>query len=368
MNGPSTRQDPDGAPQGPRGAGSLRPGSGQAGPPPLISEPPRAKPRGGKISIIGAAGRVGSNTAYALQLGRIGDEIALVDVAADAARGEALDLTHGRAAVGGPRFVAGDERAVAGSDIVIVTAGLRRRPDESRLRLIGRNAALFREIVSSVRQLPLAPEAILLVVTNPVDILTYLAVAELGWPSRQTIGLGTVLDSLRFRSLLGEALGVDPSLIEGMILGEHGDSMVAAYSTLRYRSAGPQSCGQGEPLSDLPGYSDDSARQAFEATRTAGAECIRLKGGAGYAVGLAVREVVAAVLGDTGAVLPISTVQESGELRGVALSRPTRVGRSGWSEHPPIELSQQEHRALVRSAEVLRETIALLQATPGGQP
>jgi L-lactate dehydrogenase len=313
----------------------------------------------GKISIIGAAGRVGSTAAYALQLGRVGDEVVLVDVAADAAKGEALDLTHGRAAAGGPRLVAGDYEAVAGSDVVIVTAGLRRKPDESRLNLIERNAALFRQIVSSVQQVQLAPEAVLLVVTNPVDILTYLAATELGWPPRQTIGLGTVLDSLRFRSLLGEALDVDPSLIDGMILGEHGDSMVAAYSTLSY---------QGEPLSELRGYSEEIGQRAFEATRAAGAECLRLKGGAGYAVGLAVREVVAAILGDTGAVLPVSTVQESGELRGVAISRPTRVGRSGWLEHMPVELSQEEHKALVRSAEVLRETIVLLQTTSGGQP
>ncbi len=313
----------------------------------------------GKISIVGAAGRVGACTAYALQLGRVGSEIVLVDVAAEAARGEALDLTHGRAAVGGPRLTAGGYEAMAGSDIVIITAGLRRKPDESRLNLIERNAALFGQIVSSVKQVELAPQAVLLVVTNPVDILTYLAATDLGWPVQQTIGLGTVLDSLRFRSLLGEALGVDPSDIDGMILGEHGDSMVASYSTLRYR---------GEPISMLPGYSEEIARRAFEATRTAGAEALRLKGGAGYAVGLAVREVVTAILGDTGAVLPVSTLQESGELKGVAISRPTRVGRSGWLGYEPFTLSEDEHRALVRSAELLRETIALVAATSGGQP
>ncbi len=307
----------------------------------------------GKISIIGAAGRVGSNCAYALQLGRIGDEIVLVDLAADAAKGEACDLTHGRAAAGGPRFVAGDCSAIAGSDIVIVTAGLRRRPDESRLQLIGRNTTLFRGIVKEARAATLGSQTVLLVVTNPVDVLTHLAATELGWSSRQTIGLGTMLDTLRFRSLLAEALDLDPSLMDAMILGEHGDSMVPAYSTLRY---------DGKPLSSLPNYSEDAAHRAFEATLTAGTECLRLKGGAGYAVGLAVREVVSAILADTGAVLPVSTLQETGELQGVALSRPTRVGRSGWLEHVALDLSSEEHRALTRSAGLLRETIALLQS------
>jgi L-lactate dehydrogenase len=286
-------------------------------------------------------------------MARLGDEIVLVDVAADAARGEALDLAHGRAAVGGPRFTAGDYPAVADSDIVIVTAGTRRGPGESRLQLLERNAALFRTIVQSLQAVALAPDAILLVVTNPVDVLTCLAATELGWPPRQTIGLGTVLDSLRFRSLLGEQLEVDPSRLEAMIIGEHGDSMVPIVSKLRW---------DGKPISELPTYSDEAVRRAVEATRTAGAECIRLKGGAGYAVGLAVREVVAAVLGDTGAVLPVSTLQECGELQGIALSRPTRVGRSGWLAYEELALSQDEHRALLRSAEVLRQTIALLQA------
>ena len=311
-----------------------------------------AATRAGKIAIIGGAGRVGSTAAYALQLGGLGDEVVLVDVAADVAKGEALDLTHGRAAVGGPRFVAGDYAAVAGSDIVIVTAGLRRRPDESRLQLLERNAALFRTIVQSVQQAGRVEQTILLVVTNPVDVLTFLAATELDWPAKRTIGLGTVLDTLRFRSLLGEELGLEPSRLEGVILGEHGDSMVPVLSGLRW---------DGKPLSEAPGYSEEALRRAVDSTRAAGAECLRLKGGAGYAVGLAVRQVVAAILGDTGAVLPVSTVQESGELRGVAISRPTRVGRSGWLGYEPLKLSQDEHRALLRSAEVLRRTIALLQ-------
>jgi len=309
----------------------------------------------GKASIIGGAGRVGSNAAYALQLGRACEEIVLVDVAAEAAQGEALDLTHGRAAVGYPRIRAGEYAAIADSDIVVVTAGLRRRPDESRLELIERNAALFRQIIAAVQQVPLAPEAVLLVVTNPVDVLTYLAATELGWPPHRTIGLGTVLDTLRFRSLLGEKLDLDPARVEALILGEHGDSMVPIFSGLRY---------DGSPMTQLPGYSEQAARDTFESTRTAGAECLRLKGGAGYAVGLAVREVVTAVLEDSGAVLPVSTLQPPGEFEGIAFSLPTRVGRKGHLGPVPIELSDEERTGVTRSAEVLREMTSSLGAGP----
>ena len=305
----------------------------------------------GKVAIVGGAGRVGSCSAYALQLGQTCEEIVLVDAAAEAARGEALDLTHGRAAVGYPRIRAGGYEALVGADIVIVTAGLRRQPDESRLRLIERNAALFREIIGSLKQVELARDAVLLVVTNPVDILTYLAATDLGWPPRRTIGLGTLLDTLRFRSLLGERFDLDPSRLEALILGEHGDSMVPVLSGLRY---------DGSPMSALPTYSEEAAREVFESARKAGAECIRLKGGAGYAVGLAVREVVTAVVADAEAVLPVSTLQGSGELAGVALSVLTRVGRSGVLELPPLNLSEEESRGLKRSAEVLRGTIAAL--------
>ena len=309
----------------------------------------------GKVAIVGGAGRVGSNAAYALQLGAVCDEIALVDVAADAAAGEALDLTHGRAAAGGPRVCAGGYEALRGSDVVVVTAGVRRQPEESRLQLVERNTALFRQILTKLDEECGDSEAVLLVVTNPVDILTYVAATELGWLQARTIGLGTVLDTLRFRSLLAEKMKLDPRRVEGMILGEHGDSMVPVFSSLRY---------DGAPISAAPGYSEAVVREAFEATRRAGADVIRLKGGAGYAVGLAVREVVGAILRDGNQTLPVSTRQEEGEFAGVAFSLPTVVGRKGAGA-AEVDLTQEEHKALRESAEVLRETIAALGgATP----
>ncbi len=305
----------------------------------------------GKVSIIGGAGRVGSNAAYALQLGRTCSELVLVDLNAELAQGEALDLTHGRAAAGGPRITAGDYPDTAGSEVVIVTAGLRRRPEESRLQLIARNAALFRDIIANVRAANPSPETLLLVVTNPVDVLTYLAVAELGWPRERTLGLGTVLDTQRFLSLLGERTGVDPVDLSGFILGEHGDSMVPIYSSLRYR---------GAPLDDDPGFSEHMITDAFEATRTAGAECLRLKGGAGYAVGLAIRQVVEALLGEGERVLPVSTVHRGDAFGEVAFSLPTRVGRRGFLGYAELALTEEERAAVAQSADVLRKTVASL--------
>ena len=322
-----------------------------------MAEPPACLREGalnGKVSIIGGAGRVGSNAAYALQLGRSCAEIVLVDLNMEMAQGEALDLLHGRAAVGGPRIAAGDYAATAGSEVVVVTAGLRRRPDESRLQLLARNAALFRDIVANVKQHNPSPDTILLVVTNPVDVLTYLAVAELGWPQARTLGLGTVLDTQRFLSLLGERLGVDPSRLHGYILGEHGDSMVPIFNSLRY---------EGRPITSLPGYSEEAAQEAFAATRTAGAECLRLKGGAGYAVGLAIRQVVDAVLGDTGAILPVSTVHLGDDYGDVAFSLPTCVGRRGVIELIETGLAEEEDRAVRASAELLKQTLASLHAS-----
>jgi L-lactate dehydrogenase len=151
--------------------------------------------------------------------------------------------------------------------------------------------------------------------------------------------------------VLGRRLGIDPAKVEALILGEHGDSMVPAFSLLAY---------EGVPLPSLVEYSQESAKEAFVATRAAGAECLRLKGGAGYAVGLAVRQVVTAILQDAGEVLPVSTLQRSGEFAGVAFSLPTRVGRRGVLEVLTPKLSEEEHKGLLHSAEVLRETLRSL--------
>ena len=302
-----------------------------------------------KVGIVGGGGRVGSNAAFTLQLIGAVSEVLLLDVNRDAAEGEALDLRHGAAYSQPVRFRAGDYPDLNGAHLVIITAGLRRRPDESRLELINRNVGLFREILGNLRGVALADNAILLVVSNPVDILTYLAVKESGLPAERVIGLGTVLDTCRFRSFLAEHFAVAATDVDALILGEHGDSMVPIWSCATIA---------GVPLKDYPGYSQEAMDAIFERTKNSGAEAIRLKGGAGYAVGVSIAQVVNAIALDTRQVLPVSTLQAGAlGISDVCFSLPTRVGRNGVQAVIEIGVSDEERAALQTSASVLKETL-----------
>src|SRR5438874_3690189 len=184
-----------------------------------------------KVSIIGGGGRVGSNAAFALQCASIVSEIHLLDANEQMAIGEALDLVHGASVAGDQKIYAGNYDKCADSDLICITAGLRRKPDESRLDLINRNVSLFKQILDSLREAKLKKEAIIFVVSNPVDVLTRLAIDYLRYDPSKTIGLGTQLDTARFRSLIALETGLPPSQIKAMILGEHGDSMVPIWSS-----------------------------------------------------------------------------------------------------------------------------------------
>ncbi len=179
-----------------------------------------------KVSIIGGGGLVGSCAAYALQCGGLVREIALIDLNANLAAGHALDLMHGAPSIADQLLTSGGYEHVPDSDIVCITAGLRRKPDESRLDLINRNTDLFVSILSEVQKVGLKKSAIVLVVSNPVDILTSVAAMKLGLPISQVIGLGTQLDTIRFCSLISDALKTSPTQTKAIILGEPGDSMV----------------------------------------------------------------------------------------------------------------------------------------------
>jgi len=271
-----------------------------------------------KVSIIGGGGRVGSDAAFCLQLGGIVTEIALVDMNKEMAAGEALDLMHGSALTASQKIYSGDYDAVNGSNCVVITAGLRRKPDETRLELLNRNAVLFKEILKSVSECKLAADASILVVSNPVDILTQIAAESGIVPQQRVLGLGTVLDTCRFRSLLAENLGVGAGDVHALILGEHGDSI-------------------------------------FERTKKSGAEVISMKGGAGRAVGVSIMDVVHAIALDNGALMPVSSVQ-NGKLgiSGVALSLPTQVGRGGALNVLEPACTEAELDSLHKSAEKLR--------------
>src|SRR5882672_7106141 len=232
-----------------------------------------------KVSIIGGGGLVGSMTAFALQTAGIVSDICLIDANKDLALGQATDLLHGASLIADQRISAGDMSEVASSNVVVITAGLRRKPEESRLDLINRNVDLFLNLLEQVKSAGLKKDAYLVVVSNPVDVLTYLAVERSGLPWQRVLGLGTQLDTARFRSYLARRLKAPPTQVQAMILGEHGDSMVPIWSSATIA---------GLPLDQWPGFSPTLQRDVFEETKTAGATLIKLKGGSGFGVGLAI--------------------------------------------------------------------------------
>lgn len=300
-----------------------------------------------KVSIIGGGGRVGSNAAFALQLGGVVKEIVIVDMNEDMAAGEALDLRHGSALTAPQRIIAGGYESVTGSDCVVITAGLRRKPDESRLELINRNVLLFKGILDSIKAVDLPDHATVLVVSNPVDILTQLAVQEAGLPESQVFGLGTVLDTCRFRSLLADHFRVGATDVHALILGEHGDSMVPIWSSATVN---------GIHISSLPGFTQEIANGIFEFTKKSGAEVIRLKGGAGWAVGVSIKEVVEAIALDKQCLLPVSSMQKGAlGITDVCLSLPTVVGKGGVQSVVAPSVSEAELAALKASEAALKD-------------
>jgi L-lactate dehydrogenase len=310
-----------------------------------------------KVGIIGGGGIVGSSAGFALQLGGIVHEIVIVDANADLADGQALDMLHGAPAIADQVIRSGGYDTLADADLVCITAGLRRKPDESRLALINRNVVLFRSILAELKSKGLRGDATVLVVSNPVDILTYLAEQELGLPAGRVIGLGTLLDTLRFRALLAMSLEAPATQVQAVILGEHGDSMVPIWSSA---SVG------GLPLEKYPGFSHKLGDDVFQRAKTSGAEMIKKKTGAGFAVGVSIAEVIHAIALDAKRVLPVSTVQRGCYgLRDVAISVPTVVGRSGAERALEIELWPKEMQGLKRSAAVLRETLGQVLTTAG---
>jgi L-lactate dehydrogenase len=310
-----------------------------------------------KVSIVGGGGLVGSMTAYALQCGGMVSSICLIDANKEMAQGQALDLLNGASLAADQRISAGDMSDIPSSNIVVITAGLRRKPDESRLDLINRNVDLFLGLLEQIKSAGIKDNAYLVVVSNPVDVLTYLAVQRSGLPWQRVIGLGTQLDTTRFRGYLARRLQVAPTQVNALILGEHGDSMVPIWSSATIA---------GLPLEQWPGFNETVRREVFEETKTAGAQLIKLKGGSGFAVGLSIREVVEALALDRRSVLPVSTLQQGlYGLRDVCLSVPTVVGGGGARQQIELALTPKERMGLQNSAKVLRETIDTVEARVG---
>lgn len=293
---------------------------------------------------------MGSCAAYALQCGGLIAEIQIIDANRDLADGEALDLLHGSALAGDHRIYAGDYARAADSDMFLITAGLRRKPDESRLELINRNVDLFVSIIDAIKLAGLRRDAHIFVVSNPVDILTQLALQRTGLPWNQVYGLGTMLDSARFCSLIAMELNLAPTQVRALMLGEHGDSMVPIWSSASVN---------GLPLAGIPECTPSFQNAVAERTKNSGAEVLKKKGGAGWAVGISIRDVVHAVLLNKRALLPVSSlIQGAYDIRDICLSVPSVVGNKGVESHVNMKLWPKELMALQGSARALKETLA----------
>jgi L-lactate dehydrogenase len=300
-----------------------------------------------KISMVGS-GRVGSTTLFNLLLEGLAQELVVVDILKERAEGEALDLLHGTALSHRCRIYSGDYDATAGSDIAIITAGIPRQPGETRLDLLKKNVGLMEGVLEQLTKY--SRDCFIIMVANPVDVLTYQAHRQSGLPTNRIIGTGTLLDTTRFRSLLGDRLDVSPDQVMVYMLGEHGDSMAAVHS------GGSVA---GVPLQEFPGYSQELIDQVVEATRYGGAEVIRKKGGTFYSVAPMIVELVRAIQLDEKRVLPVSTLMDGThlEMKDACLSLPTVVGKDGPERVMLPRLNDQEREALLNSYRVLRGAI-----------
>lgn len=304
-----------------------------------------------KISIIGA-GYVGSATAFALLNHGIATDIVLVDVNLMRAEGEAMDLDHGKVFVSPVNVMAGSYEDTTGSDIVIITAGLAQKQGETRIDLVNKNIEIFKQMVPQI--VKYNPDAILLVVSNPVDILTYVTYKLSGFPQHRVFGSGTVLDTARFQSDLSIRFQVDPRDIRASIIGEHGDSEVATWSVTTIAGLTVnQYC-------DLIGidFSKEDKKSIAEGVKNAAYEIIERKGYTNYAVALAITRIVTAILRDEKSILTVSTLQQGTYgLEDVCISVPTRVGRRGALDVIEVPYSSDELEALHHSAQLLKDII-----------
>ncbi len=304
-----------------------------------------------KVGIVGA-GMVGSSAGYALAMMGIASDIVFVDKNAALAIAQAEDISHAVPFVSATTVTAGDYDALAGTRVVIIAAGVSQKPGESRLELLERNAGVFREVVAEV--LRASPNAILLIASNPVDIMTQIATRLSGLPPQRVIGSGTILDTARFRSLVGRHLGIAPQSVHAYVLGEHGDSEVLAWSNARAGSVALRSFAEqvGKPLTE------EERRAIDDGVRNAAYKIINGKGSTYYGIGAGLARIVKAIAQDQRDVLSVSIVTPSvADVEDVALSVPRIIGATGVSADLFPDLDDEEYAALHRSAALLKERV-----------
>jgi L-lactate dehydrogenase len=311
-----------------------------------------------KIVIIGA-GFVGSTTAYALMIGGTAQEIVLIDKIEEKARGEAMDLNHSASFIQPINIYAGDFKDCQEADIIIITAGAPQRPGETRLDLVETNTAIMSEIIYRIMEYNTS--AILLIVANPVDIMSFVAWKNSDLPHAKVIGSGTVLDTSRFRHLLSVRCGIDPRNVHGYVIGEHGDSEFPLWSTANIG---------GVPLERFCEIctrtcSSHNREEISQKVREAAYEIIEGKGATYYAIALAVRRITESILRDEHSVLTVSTyIDDIYGISDIYLSVPCILGKNGVESIIPFELDETERTFFYQTGEIIKKSLpAELRAT-----
>ena len=302
-----------------------------------------------KVAVIGC-GFVGSSSAFALMQSGLFSEMVLIDADTKRAEGEAMDISHGISFAGPMQIYAGNYDDITDAAIIVITAGANQKPDETRLDLIKKNAAIMKSIVGEIKKRDFG--GILLIVSNPVDILTLIALKESGYPSNRVIGSGTVLDTGRFKYLLGEHLDVDSRSVHAFIIGEHGDSELAAWSNARIGGL------KVNDFCELRGHfnHEQSMKKIFEDVRNSAYEIIERKHATYYGIAMAVKRICEAIVRNEKSILPVSSLM-TGEygLNDVVLSIPAVVDETGVQKVIPIELNDEELAKLKDSANILKD-------------
>ena len=302
-----------------------------------------------KAAVIGC-GFVGSATAFTLMQSRLFSELVLLDVNMEKADGEAKDIAHGIPFAGQMKIYAGTYDDAADAAIIIITAGANQKPGETRLDLVQKNTAIYQSIIPEIVKRDFG--GILLIVSNPVDILTYVALKLSGLPENRVLGSGTVLDTARLKYALGEHLGVDSRSVHSFIIGEHGDSEIAAWSSTNV---------SGIPLNDFcemrGHFNHDAAMDAIaEKVKNSAYEIISKKQATYYGIAMSVKRICECIVRNERSILPVSAMKH-GEygIEDITLSMPAIVGIGGVETHVPIALSEEEAEKLVESAKKLKE-------------
>jgi L-lactate dehydrogenase len=310
--------------------------------------------RPAKVAVVGV-GSVGASFAYSLMIHGLVSEISLIDVNAEKARGEAMDLEHGLPFVQPARINSGGYGECADADIVVIAAGAAQKPGESRLNLVERNVAVFKQVIPSI--IEHNDHCILLIATNPVDIMTYVSLKLSGFPPNRVIGSGTILDTSRLRSLIGEKFQIDPRNVHAYIIGEHGDSEVPVWSAA---NIGGVKLKEYCPICGMK-YDEQYLDGIFEQVKNAAYKIIDLKGSTYYAIGLGLTRIVESIIRDENAILTVSSLlHDYYGANNVCLSTPSIVNKDGIVQTIKLPLENAEVKMFQKSAAIMKKLIQSL--------